>query len=175
MRILGISAFYHDSAAALVEDGRDRRGGAGGTLHAQEARCRVSLACASPTASARRGIRADRARSRRVLRQAVSEVRAAARNLSRLCAAGISIVPHGDAAVAEGKAVPEAAAGREARRNRRRRRLGVEAVLCRAPSEPRGVGVLSLAVRGGRGPHARRCRRMGDDRRPASVTATGST
>ena len=42
MRILGLSAFYHDSAAALVEDGRDRRGGAGGALHPQEARFRLS-------------------------------------------------------------------------------------------------------------------------------------
>jgi len=37
MRILGISAFYHDSAAALVEDGRLVRGRAGGALHPQEA------------------------------------------------------------------------------------------------------------------------------------------
>ncbi len=41
MRILGISAFYHDSAAALVEDGAHRRGGAGGALHPQEARRRL--------------------------------------------------------------------------------------------------------------------------------------
>ena len=34
MRILGISAFYHDSAAALVEDGAHRRRRAGGALHA---------------------------------------------------------------------------------------------------------------------------------------------
>ena len=37
MRILGISAFYHDSAAALVEDG-DRRRRPGRALHPQEAR-----------------------------------------------------------------------------------------------------------------------------------------
>ena len=42
MRVLGISAFYHDSAAALVEDGRDRRRRAGGALHPQEARRRLS-------------------------------------------------------------------------------------------------------------------------------------
>ena len=38
MRILGISAFYHDSAAALVEDGRIVGRRAGGALHPQEAR-----------------------------------------------------------------------------------------------------------------------------------------
>ncbi len=36
--ILGISAFYHDSAAALVVDGEDRGCRAGRAIHAQEAR-----------------------------------------------------------------------------------------------------------------------------------------
>ena len=41
MRILGLSAFYHDSAAALVaKEGRRRR--AGGTLHTQETGSRLS-------------------------------------------------------------------------------------------------------------------------------------
>ena len=42
MIILGISAYYHDSAAAIVRDGVDRRRRAGGTLHPQEARSRLS-------------------------------------------------------------------------------------------------------------------------------------
>ncbi len=50
MKILGISAFYHDSAAALVVDGDARRRRAGGALHAQEARRRVPRARRSPTA-----------------------------------------------------------------------------------------------------------------------------
>ena len=42
MSILGVSAYYHDSAAALLR-GRPRRGGrAGRALHAQEARRRLS-------------------------------------------------------------------------------------------------------------------------------------
>ena len=38
MIILGISAYYHDSAAALVQDGADRRRRAGRALHPQKAR-----------------------------------------------------------------------------------------------------------------------------------------
>jgi carbamoyltransferase len=36
MRVLGLSAFYHDSAAALVEDGRIVAA-AGGAIHAAQA------------------------------------------------------------------------------------------------------------------------------------------
>ena len=42
MRILGISAFYHDSAAALVRGWPHRGGRARGALHAQQARRLVS-------------------------------------------------------------------------------------------------------------------------------------
>ena len=42
MRILGISAFYHDSAAALLEDGDIVGRRAGRALHPQEARCGAS-------------------------------------------------------------------------------------------------------------------------------------
>ena len=45
MNILGISAFYHDSAACLVQDGTHRRRGPGRALHPQEARRRLSRAC----------------------------------------------------------------------------------------------------------------------------------
>ena len=53
MRILGISAFYHDSAAALVRGRRDRRRRAGRALHPQEARRALSRARRSPIACAR--------------------------------------------------------------------------------------------------------------------------
>ena len=87
MRILGISAFYHDSAAALVVRRRDRRRRAGRALHPQEARCRAFPRTRSTTACEAGGIDARRRRPRRLLRQAVPEVRAAARDLPRLRAA----------------------------------------------------------------------------------------
>jgi carbamoyltransferase len=43
-RILGISAYYHDSAACLVEDGRIVAACAGGALHPEEARRGLSNA-----------------------------------------------------------------------------------------------------------------------------------
>ena len=65
-----------------------------------------------------------RTRPRRVLRKAVSQVRAPARDLSRLRAAGLSVVPQGDPGLAEGEAVPERRAARPLREDRRQRRLG---------------------------------------------------
>ena len=56
--ILGISAFYHDSAAALGGRWADRGRGPGRTLHAQEARRRLSRKTPSITACARRASRA---------------------------------------------------------------------------------------------------------------------
>ena len=59
MRVLGISAFYHDSAAALVADGQHRRGRAGRALHPQEARCRLSRRTRSHIAWSRRACKLD--------------------------------------------------------------------------------------------------------------------
>ena len=97
-RILGISAFYHDSAAALVEDGQI-------VAAAQEERFTrkkyddgFPQPCHRILPRAQAGVAAARPRLRRVLRQAVPQVRAAARDLSRLCAARVSVLPQGDAA-----------------------------------------------------------------------------
>ena len=86
MRILGISAFYHDSAAALIEDGRI-------VAAAQEERfTRKKFDSRYPANAiayclAEAGIRLGRYRPRRLLRQALSEIRSAAGNLSGLCSA----------------------------------------------------------------------------------------
>ncbi len=82
--ILGLSAFYHDSAAALVVDGRI-------VAAAQEERfTRIKHDPAFPVEGcrllpARGGPVGGRPRLRRLLRQAADEVRAAAGNLPRLC------------------------------------------------------------------------------------------
>ena len=163
MRILGISAFYHDSAAALLVDGKP-------VAAAQEERFtrkkhdpRLSRA-RDPLLPRRRRHRARRPRPRRVLRKAAAEVRAPARDLSRQRAARLPVVPHGDAGLAQGKAVPEAGHGEgaEAVLGVRQGHRG-EAAVRRAPPEPRGVRVLSLAVRGSRGADHGRRRRVGDD------------
>ena len=87
--ILGISAFYHDSAAALVVDGRI-------VAAAQEERfTRKKHDHGFPQHAvdyclAEAGINAGRSRLRRLLRQAALEVRAPARNLPGLRAAPAS-------------------------------------------------------------------------------------
>ena len=107
MRLLGISAFYHDSAAALIEDGRI-------VAAAQEERfTRKKHDPGFPAHAIRyclRGRRhqSRRRRPRRLLREAAHQVRAPAGNLSRQRAARLPLVPAGDAAVAQGEAVPEA-------------------------------------------------------------------
>ena len=99
VRILGISAYYHDSAAA---PGRRRRIVAA----AQEERfTRKKHDAGFPHHAveyclARSRHHAGRARPRRLLRQAAPQVRAAARDLPRLRAARLHVVPQGDAAVA---------------------------------------------------------------------------
>ena len=55
--ILGISAFYHDSAACLLRDGEIVAAASGGAVHAQEARRRTSRTTPSRTACARRASR----------------------------------------------------------------------------------------------------------------------
>ena len=83
MRVLGLSAFYHDSAAALVEDGRV-------VAAAQEERfTRKKFDADFPKRAigyclAEGVMRHRRYRLCGFLRQAIHEVRAAARNLSDL-------------------------------------------------------------------------------------------
>ena len=104
--ILGISAFYHDSAAALVVDGRI-------VAAAQEERfTRVKHDHASPSApsttACRGGPRARGPGLRRFLRQAAVEIRAAAGDLPGVRAGRLPLVPPGDAVVAEAEAAPAA-------------------------------------------------------------------
>ena len=61
----------------------------------------------------RRAVQVERPRARRVLRQAVGEIRATAGNLSRLCAARLPLLPDGDADLAERETVPEERANGE--------------------------------------------------------------
>ena len=75
---------------------------------------------------------------------------------------GLPLLPHGDPALAQGEAVPEAAAARRAARLRSRLRLGGQAAVHRASPEPRGIRILSLAVRGSGDPDHGRSRRVGD-------------
>ncbi len=117
MRILGISAFYHDSAAALVEDGRI-------VAAAQEERfTRKKHDPSFPHHAiayclAEAGVPSRRARSRRVLRQAVSQIRTTAGNLHRASRrADFRSFQDGDPALAAGKTVSEKPAARRARGN----------------------------------------------------------
>ncbi len=104
MRVLGISAFYHDSAAALIDDGRI-------VAAAQEERfTRKKFDADYPRHRGRllpqgRRHHARGRRLRRLLRQAIPEVRAPARNLSHLQPTGVHVIPHGAAVMAARKAV----------------------------------------------------------------------
>ena len=160
MRILGISAFYHDSAAALVDDGRI-------VAAAQEERfSRKKHDARLPRHAieyclAEGGVEPRPGRPRRLLRQALPEVRAAPGDLPGLRAARVPVVLDGRPPVGQGKALPEAPPQAGARRPRGRDRG--EAAVRRAPSEPRGERLLPLAVRRGGHPHHGRGGRMGDD------------
>ena len=115
MKILGISAFYHDSAAALVVDGEI-------VAAAQEERFSRKKHDARFPRNAIRycleagGIESRRSRFRRLLRQAVPEIRTPARNVSDVRAFGIFLLPHGRAVVDSRKTLPEGSAPSRARR-----------------------------------------------------------
>ncbi len=140
---------------------RDRNGCPGRAIRAARARPALSRQ-RDPPLSRRGRYRARRDRSHRLLRKALPEVRAPARNLSRLCAARLPFVPHRAAGVAEREAVPEAPADRRAGRDRRQGRVGRQAAVHRAPPEPRRERLLPLALRRGAGPDDGRRRRTGD-------------
>src|SRR5262249_29337786 len=85
----------------------------GRTFHPQEIRCQLSTPCGRVLPQGRRCYARGR-RLRRLLRQALSEIRAPARNLSHLQPAGVQLIPHGAAVMAARKALPQIAARRRA-------------------------------------------------------------
>ena len=93
MWILGISAFYHDSAAALIRDGEIVAAAQEERFTRQEARFGFP-ATQSVTAWTRQAYY-DGTRFGRLLRKAVFQVRTAAGNLSGFRAARVAIVPDG--------------------------------------------------------------------------------
>ena len=177
MRILGLSAFYHDSAAALVEDGRSSR-----RRRRSASRARSTIPAFPHHALA---YCLDEARLRLGDVDYVVFYDKPFLKFERLLETylafaphGLPVVPHGDAAVAAREAVPEAAAARRAARSSSRDyRLGEQAAVHRASPEPRGLGVLSLAVRGGGRADHGRGRRVGDHvgRRSAAATISRSS
>ena len=162
MRILGISAFYHDSAAALVEDGRI-------VAAAQEERFTRKKHDPSFPHNAIAYCLAEGRRRRSTTLDHVVFYDKPFLKFERLLETYLALAPRGFRSFQmaiplwlKRKAVPEEPAHGRAEEVRAGVRPHQAAVL-RASSEPRGVGVLSLAVRErGRADHGRR-RRMGDD------------
>ena len=163
MRILGISAFYHDSAAALLVDGRivaaaqEERF----TRKKQDARFPVH-AIGYCLAEGRHHAR--RRRLRRVLREAVPEVRAAARDLCRASRRAASSPSRWRSRSGSAKSCSRRTCIR-----RELQKLAPDfdwqepAAVHRASRQPRGERVLCLAVPGGGGADDGRRRRMVHD------------
>ena len=169
----GISAFYHDSAAALVEDGRI-------VAAAQEERfTRKKHDAGFPEARdrllpGRGGHAASASRPCGLLRQAVPQVRASAGNLSRLCPRGFTSFRMALPLWMREKLFQKSLLAGELKTLRAGIRLAEAAAVLRAPPEPRGLGVLSRRRSSGRGADDGRRRRMGDDRGRRSARATTS-
>ncbi len=152
--ILGISAFYHDSAAALVVDGQI-------VAAAQEERfTRKKHDYDFPTEAIDYCLREAGCPPEQL--DYVGFYDKPFLKFERLLetylafAPGVRVVPAGHAAVAAAEAV---SAARAAARSRRRLHRAVR--LHRAPRVACRQRVLPVAVRGGRDPHARRRRRVG--------------
>ena len=153
MNILGISCFYHDSAAALLRDGEL-------VAAAHEERfTRKRHDSAIPRHAVNYCLREAGLVDRRrrlpgLLRQAARQVRAHPDHLPRDLPALAAVLLQGDSALAEGEAV-------RAEVDRARARLRRAAAVRRASPEPRRLRVPALALRGGRDPHHRRRGRVG--------------
>jgi carbamoyltransferase len=163
MKVLGISAFYHDSAAALVVDGRDQGGSAGRALHPQEAR--PGLSPPRHRVLPGRGRRVARGRSIIVVFYDKPFIK-----FERLLETYLSFAPRGFRSFRmalpiwlKEKLFQKIHAPGRAPGAARRRRLGRQTPVHRAPPEPRRERLLPLAVRRGRDPHHGRRRRMVDD------------
>ena len=172
MIVLGISAFYHDSAAALVEDGSI-------VAAAQEERfTRKKHDPRFPVNAIGYCLEKPASRSTDVDHVAFYDkpflkFERLARDLSGLCAARLRVIPHGDAALDRREAVPEGhAAASELQSHRRQTRCGREASCSPSiTSAMRRPPSFRRRSRKRRSDHGRR-RRMGDDFRGASAAAT---
>ena len=97
--VLGLSCFYHDSAAALLRDGEVVAACQEERLSPQEARLGLPRRARSSTCCKRGRHRARGPRRRRLLRQAAAQVRADALHVRRDLPALVQLVPQGDAAL----------------------------------------------------------------------------
>ena len=146
---------------------RARRGRTRGALHAQaprSGRAQGGDGLLPPGGRDRR----RRHRLPRLLRQAVHQVRAHPDHLPRDVPALAAVLHEGDPDLAEGEALdpppdPDAA------------RLRGRGPVRRTSPEPCGVGLPGITVRGGRDPHSRWGRRVGDDDFRRGAAATGSS
>ena len=112
MRILGISAFYHDSAAALLVDGRPV---AAPRKSASRARSTIRAfpSTRSAIASRKAGIGLDDLDHVVFFEKPLLKFERLLETYLANAPRGYQLVPHGDAGVAQGEAVPE---GRHRRR-----------------------------------------------------------
>ena len=161
MRILGISAFYHDSAAALVEDGRV-------VAAAQEERfTRKKHDASFPSNAISYCLEAAGT--------SLSDIDHIAfydkpfLKFERLLETYIALAPHGFRSFQ--MAIPLWLKEKLFQKNLLRKKLKRvrrgfrprQIIVHRTSSQSCRVGVLSVAVRKGRGAHHGRRRRMGDD------------
>ena len=153
--ILGISAFYHDSAAALVVDGKIVAAAQEERFtrkkHDHEFPVQAIDYCLSEAGLKPGDLDYVGFYDKPLLKfERLLETYLAYR------AGRVSVVSAGDAAVAEAEAAPAA-------RDAQRGWTGIQEALRlhRASRIARGQRVLPVAVRGGGDPHARRRRRMG--------------
>ena len=156
--ILGISAFYHDSAAALVVDGEI-------VAAAQEERFTRkkhdpgSRRTRSHTASRRRAQPSPTLDYVAFYEKPLRKFERLLETYLAFAPIGLPELPHGDAGVAQGEAAP---AGASFARDWAATSQGA-ARLHRSSREPRRQRVLPEPVRRGRDSHARRRRRVEHD------------
>ena len=163
MRILGISAFYHDSAAALVEDGRIVAAAQEERFTRKKHDSGFPAPCRSPTAWRRRASRSSDV-------DYVAFYDKPFLKFERLLETYLAFAPRGFRSFRMAmplwlreKLFQKQLLRDELKKFSTRLRLGQQAAVRRASPEPRRARLLPLAVRGGGGADHGRRRRVGDD------------
>ena len=110
MRILGISAFYHDSAAALVEDGDIVAAAQEERFTRKKHDARFPAACDRLLPAGGRASISDQVDYVAFYDKPFLKFERLLETYLAFAPRGLPVVPHGDAALAAGEAVPEGAA-----------------------------------------------------------------
>ena len=175
--ILGISAYYHDSAACLLRDGEIVAAGVGGALHAQEGRRRVPDRGRRRTASARPASRSRDLAAVGFYDKPLLKFERILETYLGVAPRGLRQLPQGGPALGEGKALhrPRASRGHRPLADRAARTRAYDGELLYAEHHEIATRRARSSRRRSRKPRSSRWTASASGRRRRSASAAAPT